>query len=106
MCPSGATCLSVDCCFSDLALYKVNLIVMCLAEIEDEFHFTVKCTSLYVVRDKLYDEISAIIPSFVNMTDESKFKFMYTYSEYDVIRVIVKGINDMYNARNELLNNK
>ena len=39
-------------------------------------------------------------------TDESKFKFMYTYSEYDVIRVIVKGINDMYNARNELLNNK
>ena len=38
------------------------------------------------------------------MTDESKFKFMY--SEYDVIRVIVKGINDMYNARNELLNNK
>ena len=37
------------------------------------------------------------------MTDESK-KFMYTYSEYDVIRVIVKGINDMYNARNELLN--
>jgi hypothetical protein len=29
-----------------------------------------------------------------------------TYSEYDVIRVIVKGINDMYSARNELLNNK
>jgi hypothetical protein len=25
---------------------------------------------------------------------------MYTYSEYDVIRVIVKGINDMYSARN------
>ena len=59
--------------------------------------FTVKFTSLY--------EISAIIPSFVNMTDESKFKFMCTYSEY-VIRVIVKGINDMYNARNEVLNNK
>ena len=39
------------------------------------------------------------------MTNESKFKFMYTYSEYDVIRVIVKGINDMYNARNELINN-
>jgi hypothetical protein len=38
---------------------------MCLAEVEDEFHYTVKCTSLYAVRDKLYDEISAIIPSFV-----------------------------------------
>ena len=36
----------------------------------------------------------------------TQFTFMYTYSEYDVIRVIVKGINDMYNARNELLNNK
>ena len=47
-----------------------------LAEVEDEFHFTVKCTSLHAVREKLYDEISAIIPSFVNMTDESKFKFM------------------------------
>ena len=83
-----------------------RLCLLCLAKVEDEFHFTVKCTSLYAVRDKLYDEISAIIPSFVNMTDESKFKFMYTYSEYDVIRVIVKGINDMYSARNELLNNR
>ena len=36
-------------------------------------------------------------------TDESKFKFMYTYSEYD-FRVIVKGIK-MYNDRNKL-NNK
>jgi hypothetical protein len=39
------------------------------------------------------------------MTNESKFKFMYTYSEYDVTRVIVKGINDMYIARNEIINN-
>ena len=88
-------------------LSKIDYVSCALhAEVEDEFHFTVKCTSLYAVRDKLYDEISAIIPSFVNMTDESKFKFMYTYSEYDVIRVIVKGINDMYSARNELLNNR
>ena len=86
-------------------LSKIDYVSCALhAEVEDEFHFTVKCTSLYAVRDKLYDEISAIIPSFVNMTDESKFKFVY--SEYDVIRVIVKGINDMYNARNELLNNQ
>jgi hypothetical protein len=55
-----------------------RLCPLCLAEVEDEFHFTVKCTSLYAVRDKLYDEISAIIPSFVSMTNESKFKFIYT----------------------------
>jgi hypothetical protein len=24
MCPSGATCLPVDCCFSELAIYKSN----------------------------------------------------------------------------------
>jgi hypothetical protein len=24
MCPSGATCLPTDCCFSELALYKSN----------------------------------------------------------------------------------
>jgi hypothetical protein len=24
MCPNGATCLSCDCCFSDIALYKSN----------------------------------------------------------------------------------
>jgi hypothetical protein len=23
MCPSGATCLPVDCCFSELTLYKI-----------------------------------------------------------------------------------
>ena len=31
-----------------------RLCPLCLAEVEDEFHFTVKCTSLYAVRDKLY----------------------------------------------------
>jgi hypothetical protein len=28
MCPSGATCLSTYCCFSDLALKKIQLSVM------------------------------------------------------------------------------
>ena len=69
-----------------------RLCPLCLAEVEDEFHFTVKCTSLYAVRDKLYDEISAIIPSFVIMTNESKFKFMYTYSEYDVIKELLSKV--------------
>jgi hypothetical protein len=27
MCPSGATCLPADCCFSDLALYKSGIVV-------------------------------------------------------------------------------
>ena len=69
-----------------------RLCPLCLAEVEDEFHFTVKCTSLYAVRDKLYDEISAIIPSFVIMTNAGKFKFMYTYSEYDVIKELLSKV--------------
>ena len=28
-----------------------------------------------------------------------------TENKYDVIRGIVKGINDIYNARNEIINN-
>jgi hypothetical protein len=63
-------------------LFRTNekhwLCSLCLAEVEDEFHFTVKCTSLYAVRDKLYDVISAIIPSFVNMPDQWKtFPLLY-----------------------------
>jgi hypothetical protein len=43
----------------------------------------------------IYDVIRVIVKGINDM-----YSARNTYSEYDVIRVIVKGINDMYSARN------
>ena len=79
---------------------------LCLLEVEDEFHFTLKCTKLNIIRDQLFSKISEIVPSFLNMTNEARFKFLYTCVETDIIRIIVKFISDMYISRNALLSTK
>ena len=79
---------------------------LCLLEVEDEFHFTLKCTKLNIIRDQLFSRIREIVPSFFNMTNEARFKFLYTCVETDIIRIIVKFISDMYISRNALLSTK
>ena len=79
---------------------------MCLLEVEDEFHFTLKCTKLNIIRDQLFSKISEIVPSFLNMTNETRFNFLYTCGETDIIRIVVKFISDMSISRNALLSTK
>lgn len=40
------------------------------------------------------------------MSDEEKFVFMFTFNEYDVTKIIVKGVNDLYVLRNSLADKK
>ena len=40
------------------------------------------------------------------MTNEARFKFLYTCGETDIIRIVVKFISDMYISRNAFLSTK
>ena len=39
--------------------------------------------------------------SFHVLTDEKKFLYLFQYEEYDIVEIIVRGVNQMYNRRNE-----
>jgi hypothetical protein len=37
------------------------------------------------------------------LTDEKKFFYLFQCEEYDIVEVIVRGVNEMYNRRNYLI---
>ena len=49
--------------------------------------------------------ILSIFPSFHVLTDEKKFLYLFQCEEYDIVEVIVRGVNEIYNRRNELSDN-
>lgn len=83
-----------------------RLCPLCKKDVEDEYHFTLKCQILEKCRQKLFQELENIIPDFTKMSDEEKFVFMFTFNEYDVTKIIVKGVNDLYVLRNSLADKK
>ena len=53
----------------------------------------IKCLPIFLV----------FFPSFRVLTDEKKFLYLFRCEEYDIVEVIVRGVNEMYNRRNELI---
>ena len=52
----------------------------------------------------MFANILSIFPSFHVLTDEKKFLNLFQCEEYDiVVEVIVRGVNEMYNRKNELI---
>ena len=43
-------------------------------------------------------------PYFHVLTDEKKFLYLFQCEEYDIVEIIVREVNEMYNRRNELIN--
>ena len=50
--------------------------------------------------------ILSIFPSFHDLTDEKKFLYLFQCEECDIVEVIVRRVNEMYNRRNELMEKK
>jgi hypothetical protein len=44
------------------------------------------------------NDILSIFPSFHVLTDEKKFLYLFQCEEYDIVEVIVRGVNEMYNS--------
>ena len=63
------------------------------------------CSSLNNIRNKMFANILSIFPSFHVLTDEKNFLYLFQCEEYDIAEIIVRGVNEMYNRRNELIDN-
>ena len=72
-------------------------------DVEDEYHFTMICPKLDNYRVTLINELSDIVPSFKHLNNEAKFKFLFTYEKYDIVKIIVMKISEIY-IRFDLIN--
>jgi hypothetical protein len=61
------------------------------------------CSSLNNIRNKMFSNILSIFLSFHVLTDEEKFLYLFQCEEYDIVEIIVRGVNEMYNRTNELI---
>jgi hypothetical protein len=45
----------------------------------------------------MFANILSIFPSFHVLTDEKKFLYLFQCEEYDIVEIIVRGVNEIYN---------
>ena len=81
-------------------LLDKRLCPLCKIEIEDEFHFMLKCIKLADCRQRLFNQIATIIPSFSALSEEEKFILIFNFNEYDITKIIINGVNDLLSLRN------
>lgn len=78
---------------------------LCHDGIEDEFHFLMQCKELQSQRVELIKNIVDIVPSFSDLSREEQFLFMLTSNDLDICKVLITGINNMYNVNQMLKKN-
>ena len=76
---------------------------LCKVDVEDEYHFTMICPKLDNYRVTLINELSDIVSSFKHLNNEAKLKKIFTCEEYDIVKIIVMKISEMYNIRFDLI---
>ena len=87
--------------YNGKALYKCQNVCMCPncpLEIETEFQFITTCLS-FNNREKIFNSIYVILPSFRNMSEADKFMFIMQSSDYDISKNWITNISNMYNDR-------
>ena len=77
---------------------------LCKTDVEDEFHFVIKCRMLCLPRSELFTKIEDIIPSFIDLDEKERFKLLMSPNDIDICKVCVDGINKMYELRAQLIN--
>lgn len=75
---------------------------LCGEGVEDEIHFVTKCPKLNAHRNTMYDKIIATVPIFEHLSDRDKFSFIMKDNDYDVNKICIEGIHNMYTVRNQL----
>ena len=61
------------------------------------------CPKLDNYRVTLINELSDIVPSFKHLNNEANFFFLFTCEEYDIVKIIVMKISEIY-IRFDLIN--
>ena len=57
------------------------------------------CPSYKEQREKLLNNMCNIIPSLKNMSELNKFKYIMQTRDYDISKICVNSISNMYNER-------
>ena len=63
--------------------------------VEDEFHFTIICSKLQSC-EEFFKDICDVVPSFINMSDFDKFKFIFSCNDLDICKMCILGVNKLY----------
>ena len=75
----------------------------CHQEMEDEFHFLIKCQTCSHLREQLFHEIKEIIPDFYYPQDE-RFLFWFLLSCPNILPSTAHFIHSAFDFRNDLRN--
>ena len=82
-----------------------RLCPLCKADIETESHFLLQCQSLNDQRILCFTELEKAIPSFINMGESEKFRFILQNKEYDVLSICISHIYKMFKIREDVIDN-
>ena len=47
-------------------------------------------------REEFFKDICDIVPSFINMSDFDKFKFIFSSNDLDICKMCILGVNKLY----------
>ena len=93
--------------FIEQGRYKKNpvenrICPLCSLDIEDEIPFSIVYPKLDSPRHKHFEKIISVVPSFSDLSESEKFNLIFSSNEYDINKICVKGVSDMYNYRNAI----
>ena len=75
---------------------------LCNIEPEDGIHFILKCPKLDECRKELFSNICSMIPSFNDMDEFQKFKFILNSNDLDICKICILGVNKLYSTNQDL----
>lgn len=75
---------------------------LCSSEVEDEFHFIMHCPKLSAYRVDLFESLSLVIPSFPDMSEIEKFKYILSSNDLDICKICILGVKKMYDLNQTL----
>ena len=72
---------------------------MCQIDVETEFHFIMCCPCFKKERETLFQNIYNVVPTFKDKNEFEQFEYLLQYNEYDIAKICVSSISNMYNER-------
>ena len=72
------------------------------SEVEDEFHFIMHCPKLSVYRVDLFESLSLVIPSFPDMSEIEKIKYILISNDLDICKICILRVKKMYDLNQTL----
>ena len=77
-----------------------RLCKLCITlKIEDEYHFLIDCPIYNNSRKICYQKISELCPNFNNMSDKSKFYYLFTNEDLSIINIFGNCIIECLETR-------